>query len=338
VLIRLASTLLLAATVATACSHDRPQPAGGRFLVYTRHLSSDRQALWIANTDGSHRRLLVRHALFGAVSRDGRWVVFDRCLAARASCETGNAPFALFLISTTGGTSRLLARATSYPTWSPRSDRIVATRKGQLVTIDLRGNLRILEADRATAGWSFSPNGKWIVYAKARQHTKCGSDLFIVSATGGEKRRLTSSRDILPIWGRNWIAFSRYPKTCAYARRIWRIHPDGSNEQVITAAPPASSVLGNYYGFDVIGWTPDERTLLAGLATEWGTEAIRVDVATGAFRKLSGYALDLSRDGRYALVDSGGVEGPQTVAAVRLSDGRRQILARGDVVFPSWNR
>src|SRR5207248_2993673 len=57
-----------------------------------------------------------------------------------------------------------------------------------------------------------------------------------------------------------------------------------------------------------------------GLASEWGAKAIRVDVATGVFRKLSGYALELSRDRRVAL--SGGREAPQTIAAVTLADGR----------------
>ena len=106
----------------------------------------------------------------------------------------------------------------------------------------------------------------------------------------------------------------------------------------VSATPPKSSRLGGYYGFDAIGWTPDERTLLAGLAPEWGAEAIRLDVATGTYRRLSGYALDLSRDGLFALVQSGGVEPPQTIASIRLADGRRRVLARGDVAFPSWNR
>jgi hypothetical protein len=78
--------------------------------------------------------------------------------------------------------------------------------------------------------------------------------------------------------------------------------------------------------------------LLAGFASEWGAEAIRVDAASGAFRKLSGYALDLSRDGRVALVDSGGTEGPHGIAAVTIADGHRRLLAQGDVAFPSWNR
>ena len=183
-------------------------------------------------------RLLVRQGLFGALSPDGRWVAYNRCLASRERCQTGNAPFALFLIATVGGKPRLLARSTSYPTWSPRSDRIVALRKNRLVSIDLDGNLRMLERSPATAGWSFSPDGEWLVYAKARQHTKCASDLFIVRASGGDERRLTRGRDIFPVWGRRWIAFSRYPRRCAYARRIWRIHPDGSDMDPVTGPPP----------------------------------------------------------------------------------------------------
>ena len=332
-------TLLVVAVGATSCGSDRAQPPGGRFLVYTRHLNDSRQAVWISRTDGTHARLLVRQGIFGALSPDGRWVAYNRCLAPRQRCQMGNAPFALFLVDTSGGKPRLLARSTSYPSWSPRSDRIVALRKNTLVSLDLNGNLEILEENPAIAGWSFSPDGKWVVYAKARQQTKCASDLFIVRANGGgEDRRVTRGRDIFPVWGPHWIAFSRYPRNCAYARRIWRIRPDGSGMQPVTAPPPRRLTQSGYYGLDPIDWTADGRLLLAGLASEWGPEAIRVDVATGAFRKLSGYALDLSRDGRFALVDSGGSEGPQTIAAVALTDGRRHVLAHGAVAFPSWNR
>jgi Tol biopolymer transport system component len=329
---------LIAAALVSACGADRAEPTGGRFLVYTRNLNSSRQAVWIARIDGTRARLLVRQGTFGALSPDGRWVAYNRCLASRERCETGNAPFALYLIASSGGKSQLLARSTSYPGWSPGSNRILALRKGALISLDLAGNVRVLERDPALAGWSFSPDGRWVVYAKARQHTKCDSDLFTVRSIGGDARRITRGRDILPIWGPHSIAFSRYPKSCAYARRIWRVRPDGSGMQQVTATPPKSSRLGMYYGFDPIGWAPNERTLLAGLATEWGAEAIRVDAATGAYRRLSGYAVSLSRDGRIALVQSGGVEAPQTIAAVRISDGHRRVLAHGDVAFPSWNR
>ena len=337
-LVRTAFALLVAATLSASCGHERTQLGGERFLVYTRHLNTERQAIWIARTDGTHARQLAPNALFGALSPDGRWVVYDKCLGPLERCLMGNAPLALYLVATSGGNPRLLAHGTSYPTWSPRSDRIVAENRDGLISLDLAGKVTVLEESRKTAGWSFSPDGKWIVYAKLREHPQCASDLFVVRATGGHERQLTRGRDILPVWGRHWIAFSRYPKTCAYARRIWRIRPNGSDTEPVTGVPPGGGRVGAYYGFDPIEWTPDERALLAGLSTEWGPQAIRIDAATGAYRRLSGYALDLSRDGRFALVDSGGVEGPHTVAAVALEDGRRQVLAHGDVVFPSWNR
>jgi hypothetical protein len=328
---------VLGALVVTSCGASHEPPAG-RFLIYTRHLDTASQALWIARTDGSNARLLVRNGIFGALSPDGRWVAYNACLESRVRCEGGKASFALFLIATSNGKPRLLARATTYPSWSPRSDRIVALRGGRLVSLTLDGNVRLLDRSPAISGWSFSPDGKWIVYAEARQHTQCGSDLVIVPTGGGEERVLTHGRDIFPVWGQHSIAFSRYPRGCAYRRAIWRIKPDGSSEQPVTGPSPRSGAIGRYYGFDPIEWGPGEQMLLAGLGTEWGDEAIRVDPTSGAFRKLSGYAVDLSRDGRFALVDDGGVEGPHTIATVALADGRRRVLAHGDVAFPSWNR
>ena len=320
--------VLAAATVAASCGAKRAEPAAGRFLVYTRQLTRGTPSLWLARPDGTHARLLVRGAIFGALSPDGRWIVY-----ARRGAES-----TLFLVSTSGGKPRLLARSASYPTWSPRSDRILALRGNTLLSLDLDGHLRVVDRGSAVPGWSFSPDGTWIVYAKSPKHTECGGDLFVESANGGEERRLTHGRDMFPVWGPHWIAFSRFPKSCAYARRIWRIRPDGSGARPVTAPPPRRFASSGYYGLDPIDWASDERVLLAGIASEWGPVAIRVDVATGAFRKLSGYALDLSRDGRFALVDSGGAEGPQKLAAVAMADGRSHTLAYGDVAHPSWNR
>ena len=116
---------------------------------------------------------------------------------------------------------------------------------------------------------------------------------------------------------------------------IWRYHAD-------RLMYPMRRVGAKGAGkFERITWEQALGTIaerLHGVAREWGPEAIRVEVATGAFRKLSGYALDLSRDGRFALVDSGGSEGPQEIAAVRIAGGHRRVLAHGDVASPTWNR
>jgi WD40-like Beta Propeller Repeat len=168
--------------------------------------------VWIARLDGTHPRLLVRGGVFGVLSPDGRWVAYNRCLASLTRCRTGNAPFALFLVASSGGKTRMLARSTSYPSWSPRSDRIVALRKNRLVSLDLDSNPRVLEQSPGTACWSFSPDGKWVVYAKARQHTRCGSDLFIVRASGNRKRHLTGGRDIFPHLGKTLDRIFALPK------------------------------------------------------------------------------------------------------------------------------
>lgn len=249
-----AALVVLAALAATSCGASHMQARG--YLVYTRHLEKPNEGLWLARSDGSNPRLLVRRGFAGAVSPDGRWVAYNACPETPTPCTNEDTPLSLFLIPTSGGKARLLARAAGYPTWSPRSDRIAALRNGRLVSVTLDGDVRVLERSSAIAGWSFSPDGKWIVYSEARQHTKCASNLVVVPAGGGRERVLTRGRDIFPVWGRHAIAFSRYPANCAYRRAIWWIRPDGSGEQRLTAAPPASGAPGRYYGLDPVKWEP----------------------------------------------------------------------------------
>lgn len=319
--------LLLAAVLSSSCDHDSPP---GTYLVYPRA-----NALWIARVDGTHPRLLVSKAVDGLVSPDGRWVVYLRCLASRRECDSGPAPSALFLIPSGGGKGRLLVHSTEYVVWSPRSDGIAAVQNDDtLVRVDLTGKVRVLDTGGVAPG-SFSQDGTRLVYSKRRSHTKCGSDLMIVRLSDGQKRRLTQGRDASPVWGSHWIAFSRDTPQCAFARRIWRIRPDGSGLRALTGPPPHEPGI---YGFDPIDWAPGERVLLAGLIDEWGDEAIRLDVATGRFEKLPGYALGLSRDGRVALLTSGGAECPFTISAFTLADGHRRVLAQGCIDDADWNR
>ena len=105
-----AGLVIVVASFAAGCGAERARPPGGRFLVYTKDLDGSTQSVWLARPDGTHARPLVRDGIFGALSPDGRWVVYSRCLASRVRCRTGEAPFALFLVATTGGKPRLLAR------------------------------------------------------------------------------------------------------------------------------------------------------------------------------------------------------------------------------------
>lgn len=327
---RRGALLLLAAAFLSGCGHGSKRSS---YLLY----ASD-NALWLAHVDGTHPRLLVSNAIDGLLSPDGRWVLFDRCLASKRACESGPAPSAVFLIPSSGGKSRLLARSIEYAVWSPRSDRIAAVQdEHALVSLDLTGKVTVLDRGDTAPG-DFSPDGSRLVYAKRRPHTKCGSDLMLVRLADGQRRTLTRGRDLEPVWGTHWIAFARETPHCAFATRIWRIHPDGGGLQAVTGAPPAADHWGRIYGFYPVRWKPDERELLAGLLNEWGEEAIRLDVATGRFERLGGYALDLSRDGRVALLTSGGAECPCAISSYTLDTHRRHLLARGGILDADWNR
>jgi Tol biopolymer transport system component len=302
------------------------QGVQGPFLAYAK---SRTQSIWLARADGTHARPLVRGGSFPAVSPDGRWVAYMGCRDERELC--------LMLVPTSGGKPRLLLRQTGLPTWSPRSERMVTTHGEALVAVSLDGAVTVV-VPRMQGEWAISPDGRRVAYTRPLTRTQCGSELVLVGLDGRGRRVIARGRDYGPVWGPNAIALSRYPRGCVLARRLWRVSPDGVEARPITAPPPRKWLRAGLYGYDAIAWTPDGRTLLGGIASEWGGEAVRVDVATGRIRRLRGYALGLSRDGRFALTREGASEGPQTILAVPLAGGRPHVLARGDVCCPSWNR
>ena len=326
---RTAAAVILAAGAAGCGQHAQRQTVG-RFLAYSKGVSGDWPAIWLARVDGTHARRLAGPGIYPVVSPDGRWVAFDGCLRARDLC--------LRLVSTSGGQQRLLLHNSGPATWSPRSDLVVARYGQALAAIDLAGHATVL-APKVGGDWSVSPDGRRVAYTRARPRPRCGAELVTVAIDGHDLRVIAVGRDERLVWGPPGIAVSRYPPDCSNARRIWLIAPDGSGTRPIT--PPLSAKLrrGGYTGLDPVAWAPDGRVLLAGLASEDSLEALRVEAATRRFRRLRGYAMDLSRDGRFALVQEGGSETPQTILSAPVAaGGRPQVLARGNVCCPSWNR
>jgi hypothetical protein len=323
--------LLVVVLAAAACGgHARPRVAGD-YLSYTGAYGSEAPSVVLAHADGTgaHR---IAYGADPVVSPDGRWVAFDVC------CERGGVS-KLFVVSTSGGKPRLLARTDSLPVWSPSSDRIATIEGNALVSVDLHGHVAVLDrrADVGSGGRAFSPDGRFVVYNWSG--ASCESDLFVVRAAGGGRRRLTRGTDNSPVWGKHWIAFVREVPGCSGAAGVWRIRPDGTGlERVLP--PPRHPGRNGIYGFYPVAWGPKEDALLAEIASPdaWDV-AIRVDVATGRFRRVHGYPIDLSRDGRFALAVVGPGGKRQTIVA--LPFGRRArpgVLAHGEVCCPSWNR
>lgn len=337
-----------------------PEPIK-RHLVYEKLVGE--KGIWIADVDGSHPRLLVRGGSLPVISPDGKWIAyFADCSASDLGCT--------YIVPTSGGKPRLLStrRLDEAITWSPTSERVGsisafgghAYQQGgdddELVSIDVASGEEVTLA-RASQffGWSFSPEGDRVVFARV-ERTEEGYfsediDLFVAAADGSETRRITQTGDSSdPVWGPKSIAFAKdIPFESKGGRsEIWQIQPNGTGLRRITRPLPKRFVQDGHGGLVPIDSSEDGSVLLAGLVGNWGSEPIAVDPETGAARELGRFGrpwgsetIALSRDGHWLLVQDGSfAEVPvekMTVLIVPYEGGKAAQVARG-ARAPSWSR
>src|SRR6266545_5517483 len=73
----------------------------------------------------------------------------------------------------------LTRSAARWPEWLAADVHLIDRR---VPTASSRSAKQARQQSPATAGWIFSSEGNWVVYAKARQqHAKCATDLFIIA-------------------------------------------------------------------------------------------------------------------------------------------------------------
>ncbi|MDI6767536.1 MAG: S9 family peptidase [Bacteroidota bacterium] len=127
----------------------------------------------------------------------------------------------------------------------------------------LSAQTRFLEIDdmfriKRVSDPQLSPDGKWIAYVVTevdKAANKMNSDIWLISSTGGEPRKLTASpsSDANPRWSPN-------SKTIAFVSgrsgdgQIWLINIDGGEARQLTkistgASQPVWSPAGNYIAF-----------------------------------------------------------------------------------------
>jgi Tol biopolymer transport system component len=229
--------------------------------------------LWLARADGS-----------GAVPLTG---ASDRQIVGYRSSPDGSA---ISWISHSPSTGLSILRIRSLSEDKPRD--IVETSK------------RI--------GYRWSPNGSHIAYQFYGPKDNATHELFVVSASGGEPRKLIEMKpdDYHTSFDYRWSPSGKNLALLVGRRLLVFQFPDGESQQVGGLLDP---LLGRCFGMT---WSPDEQSLALIMETKptssegvSGTEIFTVTVPEGRRTELEGesgnnYSVNWSPDGKWISYDS----------------------------------
>ena len=256
----------------------------------------------------------------------------------------------------TGGAGKTLMknwRISFYLAFSPDSTKVAALRGPEvgthkLVVVDLSTGAQRTVAGGVFSGFSFSPDGGELVYARApRDDYPLRSDVYRVSASGGKATRLTKDhRSQDPLWGPDGkVVFVKQlgAKQRRYGPKneLFTMSPDGTGVKRLTNTTVDPLLLGLF----PTEWSADGSRLLAEFEGQDTSYAVAVNPQTGAQRPIDkpverGFVgAALSDDGTTVLGSTGGFEpGPgHNVATIPYAGGKVKILVK-NAFEPDWNR
>ena len=179
------------------------------------------------------------------------------------------------------------------------------------ISVDGKEKKRVTEGAFTVSDPQFSPDGRWIAFVSSQQGQQESSftdisedrntDVYIVSASGGQTRQLTTSRgpDSQPRWSPDgkqiaWIASSD-PNSWAAKSELMIAAIEGGSPRSLTAGHN-ESVFG-------IEWSPDGRSIYTNSSVGVYNQTLRIPALGGAFQSVfanpGAYGFgDLSNDGR----------------------------------------
>jgi Tol biopolymer transport system component len=333
---RLRAPLLAAAVLLAAAA-----PASAT-IVFEK--SPFRPTVWAAADDGSARVQLASGEL-PAISPDATTVAYE-------TPYRGYTRPTLRVIPAGGGESRLLLKPVWYSfVFSPDSKTIAAVSgkevgQKRLVLIDVASGAVRTVAHGQFSGFSFSPDGTMLVFARAPKDAyPPHSDLLVVPVAGGLPTVLTTNhRSVDPVWGAPGIAFVRLRKPTrrgdAYKQDIYLLDPATRLARRVTT----TKVPFLLSGLDPVAWSADGTRLLAEFSGQDTSYAQTVDPATGAVGRvgrrsdgLVGY--DLSADGSTILATTGGYDpgDHHDIVTIPYTGGTPTVLVP-NAFSPGWTR
>jgi Tol biopolymer transport system component len=264
----------------------------------------------------------------------------------------------LKLAPASGGASRTLMvgwRSSFYLAFSPDSKTIAALRgpeigKLKLVVIDVATGAQRTIATGYFSGFSFSPDGTELAYAKAgSENYPLPTDIFRVASTGGKATQLTKdhvSQD--PTWGpTERIVFVKQlgAKKRQYGPKneLFLMNSDGTHVKRLTHTTVAPLLVGLY----PTEWSANGSRLLAEFEGQDTSYAVTVNPKTGAQRPLdkrnqgeSGFVgTAISKDGSTVLGYTGGFDpgSAHNVATFPYGGGKAKVLVK-NAFEPAWSR
>lgn len=186
--------------------------------------------LRVMHADGSHRRRL-----------------------SAAGVDASQGPFSLY-------------------SWSPDGRSVAYTGEGGLTVVDVRtGRTRLLgrRSNLIVRHPAWSPDGRWILFAKQRGPSK-SSDLVVVGQDGSGLRRLPRTRDAFePRW-------SPDGRRIAYLVNLDPFRATGWGVAVVRADGSGKVRVGTAGDYQTLVWSPDSsRVLFIGSRDEF--EIARAD-------------------------------------------------------------
>lgn len=309
--------------------------------------------VFVANDDGSGAKKLDSGET-PHVSPDGNSVAYLHVGAKNAQ--------ELKVANLLTGTTRTLMvgwREPFYLEWSPDSTRIAALRgpelgKRKLVVLDVATGAQRVVAQGFFSGFSFSPSGGELAYAKAgSEKFPPRSDIFrtetpppgVVNVQAPQTYRLTKDHNSsYPLWGPQKIVFVKTleAKKRKYGPKneLYLMNPNGKGVKRLThtKVPP---LLQGLFPTD---WSVSGNQLLAEFEGQDTTYAVKVNPKTGAQKPVDqaeeqGFVgTALSSDGTQVLGYTGGFDPSlkHDVMSIPYAGGKGKVLAK-NAFLPDWS-